>query len=164
MKKQNLMTSSMQSRRYMPTLLCAAALEAVVSFLATVYMVKKRSMHSFLTATVGTVMNVLLNLLLIPRIGALGAAIATLAAYGAVLAVRLIDAPRLIRFRLYPVRMAISILLLLAAAGVMTLDPVGRIPLTLLLTAATVAINAPALIKSLLGLLRHRRGERGCGE
>ena len=55
-------------------------------------------------------------------------------------------------------------LLLLAAAGVMTLDPVGRIPLTLLLTAATVAINAPALIKSLLGLLRHRRGERGCGE
>ena len=148
--------SYFEAWRYMPTLLCAAAIEAIVSFLATVYMVKKKSMHSFLTATVGTVINILLNLFLIPRMGALGAALATLAAYAAVLAVRLVDAPRMIGFRLYLGRMTVSILLLLAAAGVMTLDPVFRIPLTLILTAATVAINAPALIKSLMGLLRRR--------
>ena len=155
--------SYFEAWRYMPTLLCAAALEAIVSFLATVYMVKKKSMHSFLTATVGTVLNLLLNFLLIPRMGALGAAIATLASYGAVLAVRLVDAPRLIGFRLYLPRLAVSTLLLLASAAVMTLAPTGRILITLLLTAAVVGINAPALIKSLLVLLQRRnvgKGER----
>ncbi|MBQ9760076.1 MAG: lipopolysaccharide biosynthesis protein, partial [Clostridia bacterium] len=43
---------------YMPTLLCAAAIESVVSFLATVYMVKKRSMNSFVTAISGASLNV----------------------------------------------------------------------------------------------------------
>ena len=148
--------SYFEAWRYMPTLLCAAALEAIVSFLATVYMVKKKSMHSFLTATVGTVLNLLLNFLLIPRMGALGAAIATLASYGAVLLVRLIDAPRLIGFRLYLPRLTLSTLLLLVSAAVMTLAPTGRILITLLLTAAVVAINAPALLKSLSVLLRRR--------
>ena len=153
--------SYFEAWQYMPTLLCAAAIEAIVSFLATVYMVKKKSMHSFLTAIVGTVLNLLLNLLFIPRMGALGAAIATLAAYGAVLAVRLIDAPRLIGFRLYLPRMIVSILLLLTAATVMTLAPTFRIPITLILTAVTVAINAPALIKAFLALIRRRSGVRG---
>ena len=79
--------------RYMPTLLCSAALESVVSFLASVYMVRKKSMHSFLTAVAGTGLNLLLNFLFIPRTGtfggALGAAIATLIGYAAVWVLRM---------------------------------------------------------------------------
>jgi len=142
--------------RYMPTLLCAAALEAVVSFLATVYMVRKKSMHSFLTAMLGTVFNVLLNLLLIPRMGPLGAAVATLAAYGAVLIARLIDAPRILPFRLQLPRLVTNVLLLLAAGAVMTTSVKGRFWWVLLLTVATAALNAPALLKSLRQLLLRR--------
>ena len=152
-----LSASYFEAWRFMPTLLCAAAIEAIVSFLATVYMVKKKSMHSFLSAMVGTVMNLILNFFLIPSYGALGAAVATLTAYAAVLIVRLIDAPRMIRFRMYLPRMAVSILLLFAMALIMTLDVSGRIVWTSLLTAAVVLLNAPALLKSMMGLLRRRR-------
>ena len=110
--------------RYMPTLLCSAALESVVSFLASVYMVRKKSMHSFLTAVAGTGLNLLLNFLFIPRTGtfggALGAAIATLIGYAAVWVLRMADVPRLLRFRLYLPRQLCSLALLLAAAAVMT--------------------------------------------
>ena len=150
-----------EAHRYMPTLLCAAALESVVAFLATVYMVRKKSMHSFLTAILGTGLNVLLNLWLIPRDGvlggALGAAIATLAGYAAVLVARMIDAPRMIRFRLYIPRLSVSVLLILVQAAVMTFEPQGRFWWSLLITAAVIAINLPALLNSLRGLLRFRK-------
>ena len=142
----------------MPTLLCAVALESWVSFLASVYLGRKKSMHSFLTAMVGTLLNILLNFLLIPRIGALGAAIATAAAYGAVLAVRAVDVKRIIPFHLCLPRLCVNIVLLLGAAAVMTLSPVGKIWWTLALTAATVAVNVPTLLASCKRLLQHRKG------
>ena len=143
--------------RYMPTLISAAAIEAVVAFLATVYMVRKKTMHSFLTAMLGALLNVLLNLCLIPVWGALGAAIATLIGYGAVLIARLIDAPRMIRFRLYLPRLTVSLLLLLGAAALMTLAPKYGFWGALPIFAAIVAINTPALLKGLRGLLRFRK-------
>ena len=143
--------------QYMPTLLCAVAIEAIVSFLATIYMVKKKSMHSFLTAMLGAVLNIALNLLLIPRIGALGAAIATLISYGAVMIVRLIDAPRMISFRLCLPRLLISLLLLLLSAGVMTFEVVGRYWICAVLTAMIFAINVIPLWRSFQQLLHFRK-------
>lgn len=146
--------------KFMPTLLCAAALEAIVAFLATVYMVRKKSMHSFLTAASGTLLNILLNLALIPVWGALGAAVATLASYAIVLVLRLLDVPRMIKFRTYPLRFSISVLLLLFSAAAMTVGFRGSIVVTLVLTVLIVAINAPALWKSVWNLLKRRNAEQ----
>lgn len=152
-------TAYADAATYMPTLLCAAGIEAIVAFLATVYMVKKKSMHSFLTAMVGTLLNIILNLILIPRLGALGAAIATTASYGAVLIARAIDATRMIRFRLCLPRMILSILLIFAAATMMTANIRGGVWWTVIPTVFILALNIPALLGSLRRLLRHRRGE-----
>lgn len=143
--------------RFMPTLLVATALEAIVSFLATVYMVRKKSMHSFVTAIIGSVLNVVLNLLLIPRMGALGAAVATMASYAAVLVARLIDAPRMIRFKICLPRLTVSVLCLLGSAAVMTYVTTGRFWWTLLIFAALVAVNAPALLGSVKRLFQKRK-------
>lgn len=143
--------------RYMPVLLCAAAMEALVSFLATVYMVRKKSMHSFLTALIGTTLNLVLNFLFIPVYGALGAAVATMLSYAMVLVVRMLDTQRIIPFHLCLPRMIISTVLLIASAAVMTLAPVGRIWWTLLLTCLVVGINLPALWKSFRRLLLQRK-------
>ena len=147
--------------RYMPTLLCAAALESVVSFLASVYMVRKKSMHSFLTAVAGTGLNLLLNLLFIPRTGtfggALGAAIATLIGYAAVWVLRMADVPRLLRFRLYLPRQLCSLALLLAAAAVMTAGTGWSVYVTLGLFLVLAGINFPALAAGARALLGHRR-------
>jgi O-antigen/teichoic acid export membrane protein len=143
----------------MPTLLCAAALEALVSFLASVYLVRKKSSHSFFTALAGALSNILLNLWLIPIVGALGAAIASLASYAIVLVLRLIDAPRIIPFKLCLPRLCISTALLFGAAAVMTLDVTGRIWLTLLCVVAICAINAPALLRGLRAIVAKRLNE-----
>ena len=145
--------------KYMPTLLCAAALEALVSFLASVYLVRKKSSHSFFTALAGALSNILLNLWLIPIVGALGAAIASLASYAIVLVLRLIDAPRIIPFKLCLPRLCISTALLFGAAAVMTLDVTGRIWLTLLCVVAICAINAPALLRGLRAIVAKRLNE-----
>lgn len=142
--------------RYMPTLLCAAAVEAIVAFLATVYMVKKKSMHSFLTAMIGTLLNLLLNLWLIPEWGALGAAVATLTAYVAVWIARLIDAPRMIGFSLCLPRQLLSLLLLFGASALMTLEVWGDVWLSLAIALAVTAINAPALVRGVKGMLKRR--------
>lgn len=147
--------------RYMPTLLCSAALESVVSFLASVYMVHKKSMHSFLTAVAGTGLNLLLNFLFIPRTGtfggALGAAIATLIGYAAVWVLRMADVPRLLRFRLYLPRQLCSFALLLAAAAVMTAGAGWSVYGTLGLFLVLAGINFPALAAGARALLGHRR-------
>ncbi len=142
--------------KYMPTLLCAVALEAIVSFLATVYLVRKKTLHSFFTAITGTVLNIILNVLLIPSYGAFGAAVATLIGYGSVWLLRIWDAPRYIAFKRCIPRQACSILLLLGAAGVMTFDLPYKFLLCGLLVAAVCAINFRALWKGMQSLIHFR--------
>ena len=146
---------------YMPTLLISAALEALVSFLATVYLVRKKSMHSFLTAMAGAVLNILLNVWWIPlfdRLGyaALGAAIATLTSYAAVLVIRLIDAPRWITFRRYTLRVTGSALILLGLGAVVTFSLPYSILWMTLLTVGMLALNGYPLWKSAAALLKKR--------
>jgi len=142
---------------FMPTLLCAVALEALVSFLATVYMVRKMSMHSFLTAIVGSILNIVLNFVLIPSMGPLGAAIATMASYGAVLILRLLDVHRIMPFCMHLPRMVINIALLLGAAAVMTFVGEWRMLWTLPFVVAMVAINTPALISTAKAIFSERK-------
>lgn len=147
--------------RYMPTLLCAAALESIVSFLASVYMVKKKSMHSFLTAVVGTGMNLVLNFLFIPQDGtlggALGAAVATLIGYAAVYLLRMIDVPRLLRFRLFLPRQLVSLGLLAGAAAAMTVGRGWSAWVAGGLFLMLLGINLPALVSGARALLGQRR-------
>ena len=153
--------SYQEAWRYMPTLLCAAALESIVSFLASVYMVKKKSMHSFLTAVAGTGLNLVLNCILIPQDGtiggALGAAIATLIGYAAVWLLRTVDAPRLLRFRLFLPRQIASIALLLGAAVSMTAGKPQSVWITAGLVLVLAGVNLPALVSGFGALLGQRR-------
>ncbi|MBR5120833.1 MAG: oligosaccharide flippase family protein [Clostridia bacterium] len=142
--------------KFMPTLLCAVALETLVSFLASIYLVRKKSSHSFVTALVGAISNIALNLWLIPIIGALGAAIATLASYAIVLVLRMFDTQRMIPFKLCLPRLCISTGILFGAAAITTLDPAGRILWTLLCVFAICALNAPALLKGLRAIVAKR--------
>lgn len=143
--------------QYMPTLLCAAAIEAMVSFLATVYLVRKKSMHSLISALLGSMVNILLNLWWIPKLGALGAAIATLSAYGVVFVFRIIDAPRIIHFKTHLLRLCVSILILFGLAAVMTVEQIPHRILWAFLQVLSIAVlNAPPLLKSCKALFTNR--------
>ena len=84
---------------YIPTLTFATVFTALCTFLGSVYFTSKKTMGSMLTALVGAVLNIILNLLLIPSYGAMGASIATFASYFTVCILRLATARRLIPFK-----------------------------------------------------------------
>lgn len=64
------------------------ALGCLSAFFATVYMVEKRSAATLTTTAAGAAVNLIGNALLIPALGAMGAAIATLISYVIIFAAR----------------------------------------------------------------------------
>lgn len=69
------------SWKYVPILIIATTYSCIVNFLASVYMAEKKSLMALLTASSGAVTNIVLNLVFIPKMGANGAAIATVCAF-----------------------------------------------------------------------------------
>ncbi len=89
--------------QYMPVLVFATVFSSLVTFMSSVYVKHKRSVNSFVTALVGATSNIALNLLLIPKYSAQGAAIATLACYIIVYIIRAIDTQRYEKFSTKPI-------------------------------------------------------------
>ena len=80
------------SWQYIPFLVLSTVFSCFVVFLGNIYLAEKKSVATLITTTLGAVLNIILNTLLIPTsLGANGAAIATFISYFAVYAVRVID-------------------------------------------------------------------------
>ncbi|HJI91773.1 MAG TPA: oligosaccharide flippase family protein [Oscillospiraceae bacterium] len=86
-----------ESWQFVPILIIATTYSCIVNFLASVYMAKKKSLMSLVTAMSGAVTNFVLNLVFIPRMGANGAALATVCAFLVVFVTRGIDTRRYIK-------------------------------------------------------------------
>jgi O-antigen/teichoic acid export membrane protein len=67
--------------RFMPVLVMATVFSCFASFLSSIYTNEKKSGHVFLTTVISAVINIGLNVFLIPIYGIQGAAIATLFSY-----------------------------------------------------------------------------------
>ena len=108
------------SWQYVPILVAATAFSTLVSFLGSVYFLKKKSTLSMLTAMAGAVINVILNFAMIPDHGAMGAAVATFISYLAVYVIRGYDTAKYLKFKLHNVRVIINTGVLLIQIVIMT--------------------------------------------
>ena len=106
---------------YIPVLAGATVFSALVTFVGSVYTVRMKSTFSMWTAMLGAGLNLLFNLLLIPKelfglplagLGAMGAAIATLISYAAVFLVRALTAGKYVRFKIKVPLLALNVALL----------------------------------------------------
>ena len=111
--------------RFIPVLLLATALSSLGNFSASVYMVERRGLASFVTALIGALSNLALNFLLIPKHGPLGAAVATALSYLLVFIVRVLSTRRSIPYRCAPVWLSLNLVLLSAMAAPMSLEVRG---------------------------------------
>lgn len=138
---------------YSPVLTIATVFTNFNVFLGSVYIAEKKTVRSFLTSLCAGVINIVLNFALIPSMGILGAAIATLAAYFIVFFYRLFDTRKLIRFDYSMSKILLNTALLLAMAFINRLDGwwiylvLGAIFLVIL------ALNFKELIKILMLIL-----------
>lgn len=146
--------SYFEAWRYMPLLIMATVYSSLVTFMGSVYLVDKKSILSFITAFVGAAVNLVLNVLLIGPLGPNGAALATLICYVVVYIIRAVTTRRSIRFRQYPVKIAVNTLIL----GVQTAFLIFELPYTYVVQAAGIvlifALNARPIINGIMRVLR----------
>ena len=151
---------------YIPLLAGATVFSSLVTFLGSVYTVRMKSVFSMWTAILGAVLNIILNLLLIPdkigsvRLagwGATGAAVATLISYAAVFLVRAVTAKHYVKFKLRPLILGINSVLMLGQIAVMTFSdkmPLWVwIPLQALFVAAFLYLDGRILWKRISKIL-----------
>lgn len=84
--------------RYTPVLIVAVTMMCFNQFLSSVYTATQNTTHSFWTALVAAVINIVLNIFLIYTMGIIGAAIATFVSYFVCYCIRITDARRFIWF------------------------------------------------------------------
>lgn len=133
---------------YIPVLTFSMIFFNYDSFFGSIYVAKKKSNLSFYTSVVGALTNVALNLWLIRTpLGAMGAAIATVASYFIVFIIRLITVRRILPFHINFVKLLANFgILSLQMASIMTQHALW-IPTQVVCVAAIVALNAVKLLK-----------------
>jgi len=137
------------SWEFVPVLVMATVFSTLVSFLGSVYFLKKKSTSSMLTAMVGALVNIILNFVMIPTHGAMGAAVATLISYLAVFAVRSYDTSLELKFPRYYGRLLLNSALLIAQIVVMLLEVKYWILIEAALLLISVIFNGKALFLTL---------------
>lgn len=143
---------------YIPVLLIATVFSALVTYLGSVYFVKKKSVLSFLTAMLGAVVNLALNFALIPTYGAQGAAIATLASYVIVYVVRAMNTHRHLPFAQHPLRILANTVVVALQAVCMIMRPACWIPAQVGAVILVFLMNLKPLSGVLFGLWRALAG------
>ena len=87
--------------QYVPMLVISAMFSAHSGFLAAAYRAAKKTKSLFISVMVGSVINIILNYILIRNIGVLGAAIATAISFLTVWVVRIILIQRIVKVDIY---------------------------------------------------------------
>ncbi len=146
-----------ESWKYVPILIIATTFSCIVNFLASVYMAEKKSLMALLTASSGAVTNIALNLLFIPRIGANGAAIATVCAFLVVFVTRGINTRKYVRINFQLPTTILEAVILMIQSAVMLWLKSGMLLYTVevLLLGLMLLLNLKP-IKELADLLLSR--------
>lgn len=98
--------------KYVPLLLIGGLFSNISMFLGINYLVGKNTIGIFRTSVIGAILNVLLNLVLIPKMGANGASVSTFVSYFVVCAIRFFETRKMVKINLDFKLMISSVLVL----------------------------------------------------
>ena len=107
------------SWKYVPVLIIATSFSCLVNFLASIYMAEKKSFMGMVTALSGAFTNIVLNFVLIPVMGANGAAVATVISFIVVFVFRGQNTRKYLKFDMKPVALVCETLILASQCAVM---------------------------------------------
>lgn len=111
------------SVKYSPILIYSSVFSCFTTFLSSIYLASKQTKRSLSTSLVSGVINVALNIVLIPRIGLYGPAISTVASYVVVFIIRAYDSRKLVPFDLKIKKIIINNIILVAMVMVNVAQP-----------------------------------------
>ncbi len=146
------------SYKFAPLLIIATVFTCFTSFLGGIYAAKKKSVHSFVTSLFGAVLNIVLNLLLIPVFGINGASFATLVSYLLVFIIRMMDIQQFSPFGFLPGKVILNTAILTSMAfWIMLIDNVVFLYVALIIGFIIILLlNFTVLMKSFKKVLPTR--------
>ncbi len=149
------------SWEYIPILTCSTVFSSLVTFMGVIYLMEKKSMLSFYTAMVGAILNIILNLLLIPtKLGANGAAIATFLSYFAVFIIRAINTRRYMKFKMNVALLISNTVIVLLQSFILISSEKFPIAAQAICVFALCILNGRTLYKTLAYLLKSVKAKK----
>ena len=139
---------------FMPVLLVATVFSSLVTFIGTIYTVKKKTVMSLITAAVGAGLNIVLNLIMIPSMGAQGAGIATAISYFVVFALRAIHSKKFMPFNLKVWKLALNTLVVIVQIIFMVFGLPYNILMQVMMIIIILAINGKSLLSAFTKILK----------
>ena len=146
------------SWQYIPTLVFATAMSCFVTFLGSIYIIEKQSKSSLVTTIIGTVLNIGANFVLIPLMGAHGAAIATALSYGFVFVLRAFHTRKFMPIEWNFSRLFTNLTLIITQCFVMVFEVTGWEFIVGGMFAVILVINFRHLLGSVKQLILSRKG------
>lgn len=136
----------------MPTLILSTVFFSFSQFLIAVYSANKKTTMALVTNMVCVVSNIVLNALLIPKFGTLGAAVATAASYVILWFVRIFDTGKIVKIKYKTFNIAISSLIVILQSVLVCAD------LDIYITYSVCVIGTAVLMfiyrKTLISILK----------
>lgn len=139
---------------YTPVLVIAVLFMCFNQFLSSIYQATQKTTHSFWTALITAVINIVLNYFMITAWGIMGAVIATFVSYFVCYVIRIWDARKLIRFKVGHVKFYINTCLLFIISLFQILEWQYYYPVSFALLAVLIIINFKAVILTAKKLLK----------
>ena len=139
-----------QSWKFIPLLVCAAAFSAIAAYFGAIYGALKKSLNNMITTVSSGVLNIVVNLCLIPRISVYGAVLGTVVSYVFLAFVRMKDCLRFIEFRFNINELIINSCLILVHAVMITI-----VFFPLQISACTICLFVMINRKTIQKLLTH---------
>ena len=142
---------------YVPFLILGASFSGLADFFGAIYNSAKKNVRIMFTTIIGATINIILNILLIPRIGIQGAVIATMISYFSIALYRLLGSRKFLKFNINFYKLGIGyIILFLECCSIIYIKNGIFIELLLLLILLAVYIRNIKLLVNTLYLILKR--------
>ena len=139
---------------YVPVLIVAYHFSGLSGVLASVYSAVKKTGMLFISTSVGAVFNVVFNIILIPRYGVMCAAYTTMVSFFLTWLIRSIHVQKFVTIRLPYGKIALSLVILVAQAIVVSM----ALPFMYWVSLAAIAVQLVLYRKELTGILKGAKG------
>lgn len=143
-----------ESWRYIPLLIMSTIFSCLVTFLGSIYMVEKKSNMILLTTIMGAVVNVVLNLILIPIFGANGAGFSTFVSYFIIFVFRAVHTQRMIRIHWNVPLLVVNLAIISLQSYVMVQEVSHWIMIEIVLLFVLVIVNMKMILINVNRILR----------
>ena len=138
---------------YSPVLILSAVFSGTCSFLNGIYYAYKKNISTTMTTIVGAVINILLNFIFIPKIGIMGATIATLISWFIITILKLKLMYKFININIQFMDLVFSVLLIIIEILILNLNGyIITYVINTLITIIIIILNKRVILKCINGL------------